>query len=139
MVNTKDRKESRFALADKALDLATYTIDILSNEKIFDPKYKSVIDRIAAEATLIYHSIRVANDIAVRSVNDGRKAEERTRLQHEALASIEPLKSDIMIAHKLFHLTLKRVRYWNQQVDSIKDMLQGWIGSDIKRYKELGL
>ena len=139
MVNTKDRKESRFALADKALDLATYTIDILSNEKIFDPKYKSVIDRIAAEATIIYHSIRVANDIAVRSTNDARKAEERTRLQYEALAAVEPLKSNIMIAHKLFHLTLKRVRYWNQQVDSIKDMLQGWISSDLKRYKELGL
>lgn len=139
MVNSKDRKESRFALADKALDLATYTIDIVSNEKIFDPKYKSVIDRIAAEATLIYHSIRVANDIAVRSVNDGRKAQERTRLQYEALAAIEPLKSDILIAHKLFHLTLKRVRYWNRQVDDIKDMLQGWISSDIKRYKELGL
>lgn len=139
MVRTKQRTESRFALADKSLDLATYTINILANEKIFDPKYRSVIDRIAAEATLIYHSIRVANDIAVRGKGDARKAEERTRLQYEALNAIEPLKSDILIAHKLFHLSLKRVRHWNRQVDDIKDMLQGWISSDKKRYTELGL
>ena len=139
MVRGNQRTESRFSLCDKALDLAVYTTDITANEKYFDPKYKTVIDRIVAEATLIYHHIRVANDIAVRTADDRVKAEKRTRLQTEALNQIEPLKSDIMIAHKLFHLKLKRIKHWNSQVDVVKDMLKGWMASDKKKYKELGL
>lgn len=139
MVRNNQRTTSTFTLCDKALDLAVYTTNILANDKVFDPKFSRVIDRIEAEATLIYNYIRVANDIAVRSTEDGRKAEERLRLQYEALNNIEPLKSDIMIAHKLFHLSGKRVRFWTNQVNEVKDLLNGWIKSDKKRYKELGL
>ena len=139
MVREKDRSKSRFELSDKALNLAVYTSDILANEKIFDRKYQTVIDRIAAEATMIYHCIRVANDIKVLSKENTRKAEERTRLQREALSNIEPLKTDILIAHKLFHLKAKRIRHWNNQVDEIGEMLKGWISSDMKKYKELGM
>ncbi len=139
MVREKDRTKSRFELSDKALDLATYTSDILANDKVFDPKYKTVIDRIAAQATMIYHCIRVANDIKVTSKEHAKKAEERIRLQRDALSRIEPLKTDIMIAHRLFHLKAKRIRYWNKQVDDIGEMLKGWISSDLKKYKELGM
>ena len=139
MVREKDRAKSRFELADKALDLAVYTSDILANDKIFDPKYKTVIDRIAAEATMIYHCIRVANDIKVQSAEHRNRAAERTRLQREALANIDPLKTDIMIAHRLFHLKAKRIKHWNGRVDEISEMLKGWITSDQKKYKELGM
>ena len=138
MVRQDQRTKSRFELADKALDLATYTIDITHNEKIFDPKYQRVIDEIVYYATVIYHSIRVANDINVKG-GEKRKAEARTKLQYDALDCIEPLKSDIMIAKKLFHLKTKRVCYWTSQVDTIKEMLSGWIQSDKEKYRKLGM
>ena len=138
MVRQDQRTESRFKLCDKALDLATYTIDITHNEKIFDPKYQKITDEIVYYTTVIYHSTRVANDINVKQ-GETRKAEARTKLQYDALDCIEPLKSDIMIAKRLFHLKTKRVCYWTKQVDIIKDMLTGWIQADKEKYKTLGM
>lgn len=122
---------STFVLLNIALDMSTYTINIISNERVFIPKYQKVIDRIAEEATSIYHLIRVANGI---KVTDSNLADERLRLQDEAEVLCERLKSDIMIAHKLFHLRERRVVTWTKKVDNVETNLHSWHLSDKKRY-----
>ena len=136
-VHGRDKVQSRFNVADAALDLAVYTENITSNPKVFNQTHQKVIDRITYEATAIYHKIRVANDQNVKK--EPRRKEIRARLQAESLDMIEDLKTDIMISKGLFHLSMKRIKHWNKQCNRIRDMVTAWIKSDREEYAKLGL
>ena len=57
-----NRTKSPLETSVKARDLACYTIKISINEKIFDPKYKTVItDKIVSDAIDIYRKVWMAN------------------------------------------------------------------------------
>lgn len=134
MVRKNQRSTSRFETLDKALELVTYTTNIIDNDKIFDKKHQRTIDRISEEVTMIYHFCRVANNIRVNDYKaETEKVIQRIKLESEALELCEALLTDIMISHKLFHLKASRVRYWTKMTVDTKEMITKWRESEKKR------
>lgn len=136
-VTVDQREEGKFSLATKAEYLARYTIEITANESVFTPEYrKQVTDDIIETAKNIYLGIREANDVTVRIGTDFQREDymERNRLQREALRNCKRLLYLIDIAHRIFHLSSKRVKYWGKLVKSVKDRVYGWIDDDTARY-----
>lgn len=136
-VTVDQREEGKFSLATKAEYLARYTIEITANESVFTPEYrKQVTDDIVETAKNIYLGIREANDVNVRvgTVFHLEDYMERNRLQREALRNCKRLLYLIDIAHRIFHLSSKRVKYWGKLVKSVKDRVYGWIDDDTVRY-----
>lgn len=132
MVRKNKRSESRFAVLDICLKLATYTHDILANEKIFDKKYIKIIDRMADEASMIYHLARTANKLRA---DDVIQLKRRIELQKEILQICEELMTDIMISKGLFHLRASRVQYWGKLTKEAQDAVAAWNISEVKSYK----
>jgi hypothetical protein len=132
----KDRSKSKFDTGDACLDLMVYTTNILSNEKVFTPKYQKNIDSIAYEARMIYHCVRTSNyDIKIKDPKEEQVlVAERLRLQVEALRYCTELRTDIAIAKPLFHLRAGRIRYWNQLLKHAEDLIKKWHKSEIIRY-----
>ena len=136
-VTVDQREEGKFSLATKAEYLARYTIGITANESVFTPEYrKQVTDDIIETAKNIYLGIREANDVNVRvgTVFHLEDYKEQNRLQREALRNCKRLLYLIDIAHRIFHLSSKRVKYWGKLVKSVKDRVYGWIDDDTLRY-----
>lgn len=132
-----ERDEGKFTLAVKAEYLARYTIEITANENVFLPEYRrAVADDIISTAKNIYLGIREANDVTVRvgTVFHLEDFRERNRLQRKALRDCKRLLYLIDLAHRVFHLSTKRVKYWSQIVKNIKDRVHGWIDDDMNRF-----
>jgi hypothetical protein len=129
----------RFSLEVKAEELASYTLKITANEKIFLPEHqRALTDDIIMQAKNIYLFISEANDIRVvkESPDFLRDRRERRRLQNEAVKSTTRLLKLIDLAHRVFHLSRKRVKYWGQMVISIRDRTKHWAQSDMKRFSD---
>ncbi len=132
-----EREEGKFSLMIKAESLARYTIEITANEKVFLPEYrKQVTDDIVETAKNIYLGIREANDVNVRvgtpfQLGDYR---ERNNLQRQALRNCKRLLYLIDLAHRIFHLSSRRVAYWGQMVVNVKNRVCGWIDDDANRF-----
>ena len=136
-VPVSERDEGKFTLAVKAEYLARYTIEITANENVFLPEYRrAVTDDIISTAKNIYLEIREANDVIVRvgTVFHLEDFRERNRLQRKALRDCKRLLYLIDLAHRVFHLSTKRVKYWSQIVKNIKDRVHGWIDDDMNRF-----
>lgn len=114
-----------------------YTLTITANEKVFSPEYRrSVTDDIVETAKNIYMNIREANDTVVRmgtpfQTEDFRR---RNRLQQEALQECRRLLYLMDLAHRLFHLSSKRVKYWGTLTIEVRNRIQGWMDRDAQRY-----
>lgn len=137
-VTVDKRDEGKFSLATKAEYLARYTIEITSNENVFFPEYrKQVTDDIVETAKNIYLGIREANDVTVRMGTAFQMKDymDRNQLQREVLRNCKRLLYLIDLAHRIFHLSSKRVRYWGKLVKNVKDRVYGWIDDDTLRYK----
>lgn len=133
-VRKKDQSEHRFTTLDKILDLYEHTTTVIANEKIFDRTYKSLIDRIDNEATMIYHLCRSANeDMDAREKEEAGK---RIEMQLEAISYCKWLKTDIRLSQRKFHLRAKKVIYWNGLVNTAMDAINAWNKSEIRRYNE---
>lgn len=132
-----EREEGKFSLAVKAEYLARYTIEITANENVFLPEYRrQVTDDIISTAKNIYLGIREANDVTVRMGTPFQMKDycDRNNLQREALRNCKRLLYLIDLAHRIFHLSSKRVKYWSQIVKNVKDRIHGWIDDDTNRF-----
>lgn len=77
-----ERSQSKLEVIVRALDLATYTIRITNNQKIFLPEYRSSLtDDIIRTAKDIYIDAWTANNILVKSADDWKM---RKALQERA-------------------------------------------------------
>lgn len=132
MVRKEDRGEGKFMTLTKALELATYTIKITDNKKIFIPEHYKTTERLVYMARDIYHRTRVANDIRVKCKEDLLM---RRKYQNEAIEQCDLLLSEIQIAKMLFHLRTKRIRHWGSMIEEVKGYLRSWRDSDLRRYK----
>ena len=133
-VRKNEREDHRFTVLDKALDLYDYTMTVIANENIFKPKYKSLINRIDNEATLIYHYCRSANEDFDARVKE--EAEHRIELQEKAIEQCMWLKTDIKLAKRKYHLRAKRIVYWNNKINDVISYIKAWRESEKRRYKE---
>lgn len=133
MVRKEDRGEGKFDTLTKCLRLASHTINITDNPKVFTPEHGRLTEEIRFLAKDIYHKARVANDIRVTSAEE---AELRKKLQNQAIAECDHLLSEIQIAMKIFHLRVKRVEYWGNMVEEVKNYLRSWRDKDADRYRQ---
>ena len=133
MVRKEDRGEGKFDTLTKALRLASYTTDITDNRKVFTPDHEKTTERIVSLAWSIYHRARIANDIRVENADD---LMERRKLQNQAIAECDQLLTAIQIAKRVFHLRLKRVKYWGEMVEELKNHLRKWRESDADCFRK---
>lgn len=132
-----ERDESKFTLPLLAERLTSYTLQITANEKVFLPEHrKGLTDDIVETAKNIYLGIREANDVTVRvnTMYQMGDIRERNRLQRQALRNTKRLMYLIDLAHRDFHLSSKRVKYWGSMVREIRKRIEGWIADDMERY-----
>lgn len=133
MVRKEDRGEGKFDTLTKALQLASYTTNITDNKKVFTPDHEKTTERIVDLAWSIYHRARIANDIRVENTND---LMERRKLQNHAIAECDQLLTAIQIAKRVFHLRLKKVKYWGEKVEEVKNYLRKWRESDADCFRK---
>lgn len=117
-----ERSQSKLEVIVRALDLATYTIRITNNQKIFLPEYRS---------SLTDDIIRTANNILVKSADDWKM---RKALQERAARNCNNLLALIQLAKTIFHLKSKRVKYWSEKTIDVRGYLRSWRDADSKRY-----
>lgn len=137
-VRKNEQSKSKFEVLDVTLQLVSYTCQILSNEKIFIPRYQRIIDKMNDEVCMIYHCCRVANKIDMREYNEDalrEKTQQRLKLERQALTLCEDLHTDIMISQKLFHLKASRVRHWTKLTTEAQKIINGWYKSEKERYR----
>lgn len=133
MVRVEDRGEGKFDTLTKALRLASYTTDITDNKKVFTPDHEKTTEKIINLAWNIYHRARIANDIRVEIADD---LMERRKLQNQAIAECDQLLTAIQIAKRVFHLRLKRIKFWGEMVEEVKNHLKKWRESDADRFRK---
>ena len=127
------RHKGRLEVHVKAQFLATYTAQILKNEKIFDPNVDAaLIDRMKTCAFDIYVKSWQANKIRAETNQINRNM--RYKLQEEAILTCDELHACIGIAKKLYHLRSKRMKYWSGLIIDVRQLLQAWKESDVSRY-----
>lgn len=128
------RGTGRLEVIEKTLDLADYTITITANSKIFLPEYqRSLTDDINRIALAIYVDAWTANNI---KVTNEESYMERRRLQERAARNCNNLLALMQLAQKVFHLKLKRIKFWGEKTLNVRSLLRAWRESDYKRYAE---
>ena len=133
------RKQSRLEVLVKALEVATYTNQILANKKKFDPMYDDVLgNKIRDAGQNIYRYARSANDLRVQKPVtqqiDPEAKEARYRLQTKAIQECGELLVLIDMAYGTYHLSAKRVEHWGRLTKTARDYLRKWREADKKRY-----
>lgn len=133
-----EREDGKFTLPVKAEYLARYTLEITKNENVFLPEYRErVTDLIVTHAMEAYLEIRDANDITVRVGTRYQERDwiERREHQKKAVMHCRRLLWLIDMAHRVFHLSSKRVKYWSTMVINVRNRAQSWMNSDEERYR----
>lgn len=137
-VPVNQRSHGKLEAYSKAYELATYTIKITSNKKIFTEEYQEALtDKIISASLDIYLLAGEANDISVRTADDEQNYHDRIRIQTEAHRKCGELSRLILLAKPIFHLSAKRVKYWSQLVKDTRTLIKAWSDSDKKRFKHL--
>lgn len=128
-----ERSKPKLEAIVKAMDLASYTIKITSNENVFKAKFQNALTNdIVHTARSIYSNAWKANNINV--AKEPVLKAERHRLQVLAVTECYELLSLIQLAKPVFHLTSKRIRFWGNKTIECRKLLQAWKDSDSKRY-----
>lgn len=133
------RGDGKFTLPTKAEELACYTLRITANEKIFLPEYqRALTDDLILQAKNAYLYIREANDITVKRDSNTfiRDLHERQRLQLQAIKCMKRMLPLIDLAKKVFHLELRRVKYWGEMVINVRERTRKWMESDARRFAD---
>lgn len=127
------RKENKFEVFLKAQELATYTIKICCNKKVFLPEYQNAMtDDIIRAAKDIFINVWQANNILVK---EKAHADKRLEYQREAAMQCNNLLALMQIAQPLFHLSLKRIKFWSESTIAVRGLIRAWAEADKKRYK----
>lgn len=130
-----ERGKGKFDVLIKANDLATYTIRITKNPKVFLPEYQTALtDDIIRAAKNVFINAWTANNIRVVERDDWA---ERKRLQEQAAQECNNLLALIQIAKPVYHLKAKRVKYWGQKIIDTRNAIRDWKAGDNKRYGKL--
>lgn len=136
-VPVSQRGEAKLEVFTLTLELVNYTLQITTNENVFLPKFRNALtDDIIRQAKDIYINAWSANGIYVdKSRTDFiTKRQERFRLQELSIQGCNNMFALIQMAHKVFHLKGKRVKYWANKVANCKTKLIAWHKKDIERF-----
>lgn len=139
------RGEGKFTVLVNAQMLCIYTIKICTNKNVFLLEYQNALtDDIIRTAKNIFIDCWTANNIRITKENeneaDRQRNEERKKmrrkLQERAMLNCNNLLALMQIAQSLFHLKLKRIKYWGGRTLETRAMIKAWMESDSKRYSK---
>ena len=134
-VPVNKRTHGKLEAYTKAFELATYTLRITKNKKVFSEEYQECLtDKIIDAALDIYMLVGSANDVSVRSEKDYQNFVDRCDMQRGAHRRCGDLKKLITLAKPIFHLSSKRVKYWTELTKETQCLIKSWMDSDIKRF-----
>ncbi len=131
-VPVPQRNESRLEVQVRIEDLIIHTLAITANEKIFDPKYKTLTDRVIDCAVGIGQDAWEANGIRVR--NDDKSWPVRYGLQNRAIRQLDVLLYLMTLCRRAFHLRTKKYEHWVALARDARAMARKWRDSDVRRY-----
>lgn len=146
-VPKSQRTESPLEVLNEARTLAVYTIRLCSDENKIPKRYRWCIANELVNAA-IKASGYCAKANAVY-VNDVESYKLRRTYQQKALAELEALESNMIIAYELFS-GLKQMKTddkpkgrinvsaWTSQKIKVKDLVLAWKKSDTERFKKMG-
>lgn len=129
------RGEGQLVVITKASELATHTIRICSNEKVFPKHYRWCITSKIVEAVIdINNYVNMANSIYVTDTSD---YDLRKAYQTKALASTYSLLSMMDIAYRTFGMESGKIEYWTGLAYEVQTLIRKWRKSDADRYKNI--
>ena len=134
-VRKAERNESKLEAQVRVEELVAHTVHIVSNPKVFDPKYADLHARIVDCAIGVGCDMWEANGIRVGK--DPGLYAERRRLQDRAVRKLTVLLYLMTVARRLDHLRSGKYRHWVELARSAKDMAVKWRDSDARRYGHL--
>ena len=141
--NTKEQKLK--ALID-ARRLCKYSLQILQNNKYFktklsgdeeddikNPPQPEYVAKMRETVMDIYISAYSANETYLNKGN----YKHRRQLQDKAISKCNEMMALIEMGIPIFHISLRRVKYWIGQLMLVRSQLSAWKDSDYKRYKRM--
>ena len=134
-VRVSERSESKLEVQEKAEKLVSHTVHIMSNPKVFDPRYSRFHDRIVDCAVSVGQCLWEANGIRVEK--DPAKYRLRRGLQDEAIRSINNMFYLMAVARRLDHLRSRKYSHWVEMTRTVKELAVAWRDSDARRYGRL--
>ena len=121
-----------------AREVALHTMTVCSNERIFDPKFHTITERLMGLSIDIYLDVSEANFIWIDLNHpDADNIADRLKLQEHALRKCKNMLDMIGLARAQFHLRGKKVNYWSHKVVEAKRKIENWHNGDINRYQNL--
>ena len=129
------RAESPFELQVMADDFVVHTIRIMSNEKVFDPRYSALADRVVDTAIDALVCLEAANDIYVN--DDPSRWAERRSLQVRACSELMKLKTLLRVCRSTYHLRRGKYEHWAGLLRDTLATARKWRDSDAKRNRHL--
>ena len=130
------RKTGELDVNTLARALCVYTLRITANPKTFQPDQVSYTELLRRCAIQIHTMCWRANNIRV--AGSQQRYEDRITAQARAADLCNDLYAMIEVAKPLFHLSSKRVIYWQKQVVNVRNHIRAWHDVDVKRLKPEG-
>ena len=128
------RTESKLEVQTKARELAKYTTEICSNEKVFPKRDRwCITNRIVNVVLTIMEEVDTANDIYVSTRGDFVL---RRKSQTIALSHTARLLGLMQLAYEKYNIDDKRIKHWTQLVVDVRELIKKWRQSDSDRYKQ---
>lgn len=119
----------------KANELATYTVNICTNQNVFLPQFQTAVTNKLIDTSIqIFVDAWTANNIYVRTAEDW---EERKRLQEKSARECNNLLALIQLAQRVFHLKTKRIKFWSEKTIEVRNYIRAWKETDSRRYQRL--
>lgn len=128
------RSKSRLAIVTKSIQLATYTVQICSNEKHFPKRYRwCITSKIVENALEINKYILMAN--ATKTGKTTLKDDLKIRCHYWSIAwsSTCSMLSLMEIAYNAFGIDGKRMEYWTGLVVQLQDLIKKHKHADQQR------
>ena len=127
------RGEGELKVITETRRLATHTIHICQNEKVFPKRYRwCVTAKIIDNVVDIAKYVNIANSLRI---DDPGSAVLRKNYQNTALARTYSLLTLMNIAYELVHIPGDKMNYWTGLVIKVQDLISGWKKSDKDRIK----
>lgn len=120
--------EKEMQVIIKAKELASYTLQVTSNNNNFPKKFRfTLVDRMQRKSFDIYENLLEANRTRVENKYT------RYDLQTKAIVSCEELLFYIEMSMMQNIITSKRAEYWSSLVSDVKHMTLAWRKRDKDR------
>ena len=145
-VPAEKRGKQKFKVLVDARSLCKYTLNILKNNKHFkveksgnaeddekNPPQPELVEKMRNTVIDIFISAFSANETVLTKDN----YRHRRQLQDKSIAKCNELLALVEMSIPIFHIHMKRVKYWTEQIVLVRNLIQAWKESDYKRYKRM--